>query len=129
MSENEYPATRYVRVRSDDPRARRRFATVAPLKAPLGKADPLEAYAPFAFATLDEARRAHAEDMVHLWQMIADGDLPFEEAEAEDARTGIFVCEIHEDGSITCDDFALSREKVFAAYEVEDPLAAAAPTM
>jgi hypothetical protein len=146
---NRYPTERYARLRLAGREFAWRTGSVTPHKAPLEKADPIEAYAPFLFDSLEAARTAHAEDMVKLWELVADGELTTEEAYAIDETMSIFKCTIEEDGRIHALDpasrlptiaaqraagqdfrfgpageFEIGRDEAFAAFEVPDPLAA-----
>lgn len=149
----EYPAERYARLRLTDRAAYWRTGKVIPHKAPLEKDDPLEAYGSFLFDSPESAERAHAEDMVKMWEMVADGELTPAEAYGIDEIMGIFECTVDADGRIAVVDpgsrpptiaeqragadrrfgpdggFELSREDVFAAYGVHDPLAAPSPSI
>jgi hypothetical protein len=144
---NEYPAERYARLRLTDPACHWRAGKVIPHKAPLENADPLGAYAPFLFDSLDAAEKAHAEDMVRLWELVADGDMNTADAYAVDDVMGIFRCTVESDGRLSVADpgckaptfseqrargdrrfgpdgeFEITREEIFAAYDVRDPLA------
>jgi hypothetical protein len=110
-------------------------------------ADPLDAYAPFMFESIDAARQSHAQDMVKLWQMVADGGMSTDDAYAVDEVMDVFRCRIEADGRIVVTDpghqlptiaerrahedrrfgpsgeFEITREDAFAAYDVADSAA------
>lgn len=81
--------TRYLRFAGTwDPR---------PARPPLDLADPLDAYAPFAYASPGEALRDCATELSRRWALVAEGALS-----PEEASLGHFVveCQVHPDGRI-----------------------------
>jgi hypothetical protein len=152
MSPN-YPVERFARLKLTGRQYAWRTGKVIPLKPPLELSDPLDAYAPFMFESIEAARKSHAQDMVTLWQMVAEGTMGTDEAYAVDEVMDVFRCTIEADGRIVVTDpghqlptiaerravedrrfgpsgqFEISREEAFAAHEILDPAAAPARSM
>ncbi|MGY3582324.1 hypothetical protein ACVIGB_000752 [Bradyrhizobium sp. USDA 4341] len=114
----DYPVHCFIRMKSWDTGA------LVPVKAPLEVLDPMEAYSPFVYASLEEARMAVAKSMLEQWQMVVDGDLEFLDV---DNSEEILSCDVHDDGAISFEDFELGRATIFANWDVTDPARAAAP--
>ncbi|MGY3581796.1 hypothetical protein ACVIGB_000133 [Bradyrhizobium sp. USDA 4341] len=149
----DYPVDRFARLKLEGRQFAWRTGKVIPHKAPLEIVDPLEAYAPFLFDSLAAAQKSHADDMVKLWNMVADGRMSSDDAYAVDEIMGIFRCTIEADGRIHATDpghhlptiaerrafedrrfgptgeFEITREDAFAAHGITDPLASLARSM
>lgn len=149
----DYPVDHFARLKLEGRQFAWRTGKVMPQKPPLEMADPLEAYAPFLFDSLAAAQKSHAEDMVKLWSMVADGSMSRDDAYAVDEIMGIFRCTIEADGRIHASDpghhlptiaerrasedrrfgpsgvFEITREDAFAAHGIPDPLASLARSM
>ena len=149
----EYPVERYARLRLTGREFSWRTGKVIPDKPPLEQADPLDAYVPFLFETMEAAQRAHAKDMVALWGMVDSGAMSPDDAYAVDDVMGIFKCSVDQDGRIFVFDpghrlptiaeqrafadrrfgpegeFEITREAAFAAHEVADPLLSSSPAI
>lgn len=117
----DYPYHCYIRMK-----LREETGSLVPAKAPLEAMDPKEAYSPFVFASLKEARMATARHMQEQWQAVVDGDLDFLDVDTSDE---ILSCDVHDDGAISFEDFELERDRIFAAWGVPDPAAAPAPSV
>ena len=110
-----YPVKRWIRLIDVDGRTQVGYA-------PLLEFDHLAAYAPFLHTTEKEAREDLAGDESARAEEIADGE------REEDDLLDDFVlgCTVHEDGRIEFDEggWDISRENVFSAYGIVDPLTA-----
>jgi hypothetical protein len=116
----EYPVHCYIRMKLQEG-----SGALVPVKAALEALDPMEAYSPFVYASLQEARMAVAKSMLEQWQMVVDGDLDFHDV---DHSEEILSCDVHDDGAISFEDFELERATIFASWGVAD-LAVAAPAV
>ena len=117
----DYPVHCFIRMKP-----REDTGTLVPVKAPLEALDPMEAYSPFLYASLDEAKMAVAKNMLEQRQMVVDGDLDFLDVDNSDE---ILSCDVHDDGAISFADFELERATIFANWAVDDPAAATAPAV
>jgi hypothetical protein len=120
MLKPKYPVSCFVRTKVLE------SGQTVPAKAPLEKSDPMEAYAPFVYGSLEEAQRAIAQHMMEQWQAVLDGDLRFDEVDHSDSVCG---CDLYEDGAISFEDFEMERSEVFAAWGAPDPEAVPAPVV
>lgn len=116
----EYPISYFVRTKLTE------SGSLVPAKAPLERGDPMDAYAPFAYRSVEEAQKAIAQHMLEQWEAVVDGDLQFEEVDHSD---DVHACDIHADGTISFEGFEMERAEVFASWNVPDPEAAPVPAI
>lgn len=116
----EYPISCFVRTKVTE------SGSLVPAKAPFERADPMEAYAPFAYRSLADAQRAIAQHMLEQWEAVVDGDIDFDDVDHSD---DVHECDIHADGAISFENFEMERAEIFTCWGVPDPATEPAPAI
>jgi hypothetical protein len=116
----EYPVSCFVRTKVSE------SGSLVLAKAPIERIDPMDAYAPFVYRSMKDARAAIAQHMLEQWQAVVDGDLDFDDVDHSD---DVYACDIHADGAISFEDFEMERAEAFACWGVPDPAGEPAPAI